>query len=127
MKKYIKVKTQFEGIHQWKDCPYEEVKFLRDPHRHIFYVEVVTEVTHSDRAIEFFMMKKDIDAVIKKVIKPPDLGSKSCEMMCEDLYKGLREFPGPDLGPNVGEVAYHIKSIEISEDNENSGIVELES
>jgi len=120
MKTYIKVKTQFEGKHQWSSCPFEEVAFLKSLHRHIFYVIVIAEVSHADRDIEFFILKKDIDKVIKElydtdVSKIANLGSMSCEMMCKDIQDAL------------SKIEYNtISEIEVNEDNENGAIVKFD-
>ena len=65
MKKQIVVKLQVEGLHQWQDCPIEDVSFLRDRHRHIFHIEVRKKVSHNDRDIEII---KDADLVKKMAI-----------------------------------------------------------
>lgn len=85
----IIVKTQFEDYHYWENAP-DEVAFLRNLHRHIFYVEVETEVTHDDRELEFFMVKRQLDILIENHVKPMH-GGKSCEMMAEVLKKLLKE------------------------------------
>lgn len=72
-RRWIKVKTEFRGIHCWPECPYEEVAFLRDPHRHTFKVEVKIEVEHNDRGIEFFMFQHDVDREIAKLYGTGDL------------------------------------------------------
>lgn len=82
----IIVKTQFEDYHKWSKAP-KEVAFLRSIHRHIFFVEIETEVTHDDRELEFFMVKKVLDEAIERFIKPMP-PSKSCEQMALKL-RGL--------------------------------------
>lgn len=121
MKTYIKVKTQFVGSHQWKGCPYEEVAFLREIHRHIFYVTVTAEVVHADRDIEFFVFKRDIDTTIKKMYSDSEevvanLGNRSCEMICKEI----RDYLNKEYGYKT------ITKIETSEDDENSAIVSYE-
>jgi len=98
----ITVKTQFEGFHRYIDAP-EEVKFLSYPHRHIFYVEAEFEVDHNDRDLEFFIMKRKIDKIIKNYITIGNAGS--CEMIAERIADKLQEFP--------------LLKISVSEDNEN--------
>ena len=48
MKTSIKIRTQFEFVHCWKDAP-EEVQFLRYLHRHDFLVSCEIEVFPNDR------------------------------------------------------------------------------
>lgn len=60
----IGVKTSFEALHRWKDAP-DDVKFLRNYHRHIFHVIVRLPVAHDDRQLEFFVVKRLLDTFIK--------------------------------------------------------------
>jgi 6-pyruvoyl-tetrahydropterin synthase len=109
MSKEIFVKTQFEAKHRWPKAP-EEVKFLRNLHRHIFHVEMGFEVTHNDRELEFFMVKKRIDKSIQQFLCSVDT-SFSCEQCAEYLVKDFKEQNYP--------VLYAI----VSEDNENGAKV----
>ena len=34
IKQFIEIKTDFEAIHNWPECPFEDVDFLKHPHRH---------------------------------------------------------------------------------------------
>lgn len=83
----IIVRTQFEDYHKWAEAP-EEVAFLKNKHRHIFYVEIKCSVNHNDRELEFFMVKKQLDFFIEKGIKTMPEG-KSCEMMASKLKQLL--------------------------------------
>lgn len=86
----IIVKTHFVGIHCWPECPHEEVKFLRSPHRHVFHVTVKAPVKHNDRHLEFFVVKNKLNEFLAKY--PEDLGSMSCEMLCQDIISKFPEF-----------------------------------
>lgn len=113
----ILVKTQFVGLHAWVLCPIEEVKFLRDQHRHIFHVEVTAMVEHSDRSIEFFVLKDQVDQIIEDLYgsdRIKQLGSQSCEMIAKEILKGLLKVY-PD----------NIVSVSVSEDNENKATVRI--
>ncbi len=90
-KRWIWVKTQFHALHKWPECPIDDVRFLRDSHRHTFHVTVKVAVEHHDRDIEFFVFQKAVEDVIVSLYGggTPDLGRKSCEEIAEDLYKGL--------------------------------------
>lgn len=108
MLKQIYISTSFEGIHQWEDAP-DEVDFLRNPHRHIFNVKVWFEVSHNDRDLEFFIMKKKVDQFIdmKYVCNHNWLKQVwSCEMIAQDLL----EYFSPE---------FNITKIEVNEDWEN--------
>ena len=106
MKKGILVKTNFVAFHRWKDAP-DEVGFLRDYHRHIFYVEATFQVSHNDRDLEFFTVKKDIDTFIASNYKNKKF-DKSCEQIAEEILN------------NYGDCI----RVEVYEDNENGGYVE---
>jgi hypothetical protein len=95
----IIVKYQFEAIHHWAECPFEEVGFLRDKHRHIFYVEAEKEVFHNDRDIEIIMLKREME---KYSGSKYDYGTWSCEQIAEDLLNKFK-----------------LKSCSVLEDNEN--------
>lgn len=111
---YIIIKDQFSAIHAWDKCPFEEVKFLRWPHRHMFHVTLKIRVSHDDRDLEFFMVKNALSKMLHDLYANRNLGSMSCEMMC----KKIRE----DLKYNV-DVALDVKSISVFEDNENGAEV----
>lgn len=101
----IIVKTQFEDQHKWEDAP-DEVSFLRNLHRHIFYVEVECDVTHDDRELEFFMVKRVLDKLIQDHILPMP-STKSCEQMGNRLKDLLRQRYAREF------------TVRIFEDNEN--------
>lgn len=110
---FICVKTDFYGIHKYPNAP-DEVAFLRNEHRHKFYVTAEIEVFHDDRELEFIMVKNRINAFIAKNITSMPV-MYSCEMMCKDIIKFI-------------ETTYcidnerHIK-VSVFEDNENGAII----
>lgn len=88
MKQFIVIKTQFEAIHCWPDCPFDDVSFLRNPHRHIFHVVLKFE-TKADRQFEFIRVKRDVESFLNKKFVGRDLGETSCETIAQTL---LRKF-----------------------------------
>ena len=93
LEQYIKVKTDFEAIHNWPTCNIPEVSFLKFPHRHKILIEVSTDTT-TDRQIEFFMFKKDVDEIIDKFFgekRTKDIGSTSMETICLKIIEGLKK------------------------------------
>ena len=111
---YIRVTDRFEDFHKYDEAP-DEVDFLRLLHRHLFYVNVCIQVNEDDREIEFFMFKKQLAIFISHLMNDLELGGHkmSCEMMADYLAKKIMEkYPQRNL------------SVEVSEDGENSGIVE---
>lgn len=103
---------QIEGTHNWPDCPFDEVAYLRDPHRHVFHIKAHKVVNHDDRDTEFIMLKHrikeffvergyyDVDTSLCK------FGAMSCEMIAREL---IEEFG--------------LCQCEVSEDNENGAIL----
>lgn len=94
MNRFIVVKTQFEAIHCWPGCPHDEVAFLRNPHRHVFYVTCKASVHHDDRDIEFIMLKHQVASMLCRLYgvlpaRTTDMGMTSCEMICTDLLKNI--------------------------------------
>ena len=112
MKTKIVVRTSFIGWHYWKDAPIE-VQFLRALHRHVFHVQVTIPVTHSNRDLEFFIVQSFLNGFIKKLFPDGMLQQRSCEMIAEEILKGvMREY-----GINKG------LECSVFEDNENGAIV----
>lgn len=113
MQTYIAVKLQVEGIHRWEECPIEEVKYLRDDHRHVFHIKVTKEVFHDNRDVEFIQFKHKIEKYFREEYFDYNynccyFGKMSCEMIAKEL---VQEFD--------------LKSAEVSEDNENGALVIL--
>lgn len=106
MKKYIKVKLQFEGVHNWPGCPIEEVSFLKHPHRHMFYVTCLKEVSHNDRDIEIIQFKRQVEDYLKG--KSVNLGCSSCEDLAEDIL-----------------TKFKCDEVEVMEDNENGAVIHV--
>ncbi len=115
-----------EGTHSWPNCPYDEVDYLRDTHRHIFHIKAHKLVTHSDRDVEFIMLKHRIEAYLlteygreithesgwticdnKRIC---EFGAMSCEMIAENLLD-----------------TFDLIQCEVSEDGENGSIVTKKS
>ena len=61
MKKiYILVNLQVEGVHSWSSCNITQVSYLKNIHRHQFYIRVEKSVSHTDRDIEIIKFKREI-------------------------------------------------------------------
>lgn len=112
---------QVEGIHCWPECPFDEVAYLRDPHRHLFHVKAHKFVTHSDRDVEFIMMKhrieafllteygQEVDSTVWSISNHKRVclfGAMSCEMIADQLC-----------------TQFDLHKCEVSEDGENGAIV----
>lgn len=118
MNTFIIVKTQYEGIHRYKDAP-DQVSFLRDYHRHIFNIEAKIEVFHEDRELEFIMVKQKINAYFDKLKDEYgvyNMGDQSCEMIAKRIIDLLKE--------NYGNRKI---TVSVFEDNENGAVVEEEN
>ena len=106
MKRFIKFGTTFEGVHFWKEAP-DEVFFLRNPHRHIFHVNVWVEVFTDDRDLEFITEKRNLESFLTDKYRG-DCGGRSCEMIAEEIMKGFEN-----------RYARRRVTIEVLEDGEN--------
>ena len=117
---WIKVRTNFIGIHNWPAAP-EKVAFLRNLHRHIFYVTLIIPVTSDDREVEFFILQEELAKYINakypnvedenqetSIIKY--LGHRSCEMIAEEISSFFVS-------------KFNAVEVEVSEDNENSAVI----
>jgi hypothetical protein len=82
------------------------VAFLRERHRHVFHVRGELEVTHTDREVEFILLKRELERVIASIN-----GETTLEWSCEHWALYL-------LG------ALQLDRVEVSEDGENGAIVE---
>lgn len=90
LQRYVVVKVQVEGMHRWEACPFEEVKFLRNPHRHIFHITCKKAVEHNDRDIEIILLKRAVQNYLTTTrfdsgIGCLNFGNSSCEDIAEVL------------------------------------------
>lgn len=105
---------QIEGVHNWPECPYDEVSYLRNLHRHVFYIKAHKAVNHDDRDCEFIMLKHEIanflhQQYFKDKYNLHVFGRMSCEEIAREL---IEEF--------------ELSRCEVSEDNENGAILTVE-
>ena len=112
LQRYIKVRTQFEGFHHYPNASKidPKIKFLEETHRHMFHVSITISVKHSDRELEFFLVKW----ALEEFIKSGDQNHKSCEMIAEDILMN-------HLFIKYGRDRYY--EIVVSEDGESDGII----
>lgn len=115
--KMVWVTFQKEGIHAYPaagtDSNLHEVKFLANPHRHMFHFKIWIQVFHEDRDIEFILFKRWCESLYSQGTL--ELDYKSCEMLSDDLYLTIAEkYPNRDVW------------IEISEDGENGSYTQYD-
>lgn len=103
----IWVRSQFIAFHRWKDAPIE-VAFLRQWHRHVFHVQLELNVNHLERAVEFFMLKEELN----KLLSTWENGcwEYSCETFATYIAQHFQE-------------NYDVRCVSVSEDNENGACV----
>lgn len=104
MKTVVWITTRFTGFHRWLAAP-PEVDFLQDWHRHLFWVKVAVPVTHADREVEFFILKREVDAYLDQ-----HYAGKRFEESCEMIAQRLLD-------------RFSAAFVEVSEDGENGAIV----
>jgi len=105
VRKKIWVTFDKHGIHCYPNAP-EEVKYLRDPHRHLFKFKVGISVYHDEREIEFHMLQNEITSWYDSGVL--EFNFRSCESLAGDLLTKLKT-AYPDR-------PYY--SVEVSEDGE---------
>lgn len=106
----IRVVAEFRAQHRWLNCPFEQVAFLRNWHRHVFKVALELWVSHDDRDEEFFMVQSQLlERLAKWEGAQLDM---SCEMMAMQLTTAFL-----DRG-------HLVKSVTVSEDGENSATIQ---
>lgn len=106
----ILVRTKFEGIHRWAQAP-DEVAFLRDFHRHEFWVDLKIEVFGDDRELEFILVKRSLDSYLTTFKQPME---QSCEMIAKQCISWATQ--------KYGRSRY--VSCSVFEDGENGAVVE---
>lgn len=113
IKRFIQVRCSFVALHQWNDAP-EEVKFLRNLHRHVFNVIATIPVSHDDRELEYFMVQQKMTKFIDQEVMSVWDYSTSCEMIAERICSFI-----------VAEYDRFNVTVEVNEDGENGSIVEI--
>ncbi len=111
---FVYVKTTFEGMHYWANAP-EEVKFLRNPHRHLFYVTAMFQVDHPDRELEFFILQRKLNELVKYYTYKPGIEESIRPLSCEQFADLFFQY--------FCNTKYNIVSVDVSEDNENGARV----
>lgn len=104
---------EMEGIHNWPGCPFDEVGYLRDPHRHMFHITAFVNVSHDDRDVEFIMLKHEIKEYLYDKYWDDEhkclwVGSMSCEMIAAELID-----------------KYNLCKCIVSEDGENGAVLTI--
>lgn len=102
---FVYITDTVEFLHQYKDAP-DEVAYLRNLHRHLAHYKVAIEVFHTDREIEFIMLKHQLYQFTHNT--DHDLNC-SCEQFAESLLEWAQFY----YGKNRDII------IEVSEDGEN--------
>jgi len=91
MRTNIIINTKFAALHHWSTIPDDHSQhYLKNSHRHEFHIRLKIPVRHDDRDIEFIEFKNKIDKYLHDRFyeyphATPDLGSMSCEMLCNAL------------------------------------------
>lgn len=104
------IRTTFNAIHYWPDAPDTVMgRFLRNPHRHCFHVELHKGVEHDNRDIEFLELQRNVRMYCREQIGGPSFLSptnKSCEMIAQELLD-----------------KFDADMVLVSEDGENGAVV----
>jgi len=103
VQQHIWVTASFAAHHRWTNAP-EDVSFLRDYHRHVFHVRMTMLVSHGDRALEFFQVKRRLESYLSACYTARYF-EKSCEMIAKEILTN-----------------FNATQVSVSEDNENGGL-----
>lgn len=110
-KAVIIVRFNAQGFHFWPNAT-EARQYLSNKHRHLFHVEVKTQVDHDDREIEFH----DLLDAARHEFGEGDFGHKSCEQLARELAETLAKMFARSFTVSVfedGEVGAEV-SVEAS-------------
>lgn len=99
------------AFHSWPGAP-ADVNYLSHRHRHLLTVRVWCQAAHSDRAVEYHQLQRDLRTLLVSMFPARqagelELGNKSCEAVAEMLAQ-----QGERLGGRI-------TSVEVWEDDEN--------
>ena len=91
----IEVKLDLEGLHQWQECPINEVSYLKYLHRHRFVNRARRQVSHEQRDVEFIEFKHQLEGYLKEryydsQYKCLNFGNLSCESIARDLFEQFK-------------------------------------
>lgn len=112
IRRSIIVRGNVIGFHKWPNAP-DEVKFLRDLHRHVFRAYVQIEVEHNQRQHEFFTVQKVLNEQLGMLpIKREDDSDMSCEQIAQRLFG------------NFTSLNFPVFKVLVSEDGENAAVFE---
>jgi len=84
----VVIQEQFSALHCWPSCPFEDVAYLKNSHRHLFKAVLKFKVSENiDREIEFIRLKNKIHRYFEERFENKNIGSMSCEQIATILLK----------------------------------------
>lgn len=128
----IEVKMSSPGLHSWSNIEdqatayndFEDVKYLKYLHRHTFHFTLRFQVSHDDRDLEFIQVRNLVYQLLHQEFYDAEYSclnfrSRSCEMICKEVLRVLYDYKS--------SLATHCTRIEVSEDNEFTSILRINS
>jgi hypothetical protein len=119
VKVYVTAKVTVAGFHWWPEAP-EAVRYLRNPHRHLFVIRADKAVSNDNREVEFHMLKGMIEERLRErwpegqfgpgTEKIFNFGTDSCERIAAVLLE-----------------AEYLSQCSVLEDDENGAIVQRDA
>jgi hypothetical protein len=132
-KSYITTTFDVSGLHWFpgagSSADFDDVSFLAWMHRHKFIFEVMVDVRHDERDVEFLQFQTickggvyNMDGAYKDANREPTnvysvdvvFGPKSCETIGSELIDYILKYYGD---------RFNVVQVKVSEDGENSAIV----
>lgn len=112
----IEASTVVEGLHCWPEAP-DRRGYLRHPHRHLFHITAVLDVTGEHHAVEFHDLADQLHQLATQLASPYhpdarvlDFGPTSCEVIANHVAAGLQQ------------AGHSPRSVTVSEDREHAAI-----
>lgn len=111
MKKSVFIRFQLPGVHRWPRAP-ENVRYLRNEHRHLFYFECEAVVEKPDREIEFIQLQTQVMNLVANEfwdvgLSLADFKTMSCEQ----------------IGQWVLDKVPVLSGVSVFEDDENGAVI----
>lgn len=87
LNKYVLVFLTVDGFHYWKNAP-ESSSYLKQAHRHKFFIRTWFKVQSNDREVEFFAKQKEIEELLLTTFGfPCNFEHRSCEDIATFIIK----------------------------------------
>ncbi len=108
---YIVTCNRIPGYHAWENAP-DHLDFLRQRHRHVFFIRCRIPVSHGDRELEIIETENHIQRYLLekygtgKHSTEMELGGLSCEQLAQKLAETFGASEVEVLEDGMGGAGY---------------------